>query len=634
MLCDVNTSRRQLGLGAAIAIVTGESVALGIFLTPATMSKELGSPLLLLLVWLGMALMALCGALCYSELAVRFPESGGDYVYLREGYGERIAFLYGWMSSIVMYPGVAAALAIGVAAYIGTLLPASSFLVRYAPAALLIGFGGVNLFGTAFSGRLLSALNVLKFLILFSLVGWAAVSGHAHLANLQPFTARRPGSDPLLGAVAGAIVSAFFSFGGWWEAGKIAGEVRNPQRNLPIAFLGGVALVTAAYLLISFAFLSVIPLSTLSSSVAFVSQFGEALFGSSGAKVLSGCVLLCVCGGMSALMMAAPRVCYAMASAGSFFSLFARLHPRYGTPWNAILLQTALSLLVLFFGAFDRMLSFIIFTVILFLALTASTLFRQPVRAWWYPVAPVTFVACSVIVALLILMHDPLPALIGTGIVLCGDPARKWITRHQKVQETFVLEREYPMPHIALPEGLHGIRSAMSFRPDTAKPLNELAELLLHAPNSLTQGERELIATYVSSQNDCYFCQTVHGAIASACLDDNESLVKHVKTDFMSAAISDKLKALLVIAGKVQIGGKLVTSDDVAAAKAAGARDMEIHDTVLIAAAFCMYNRYVDGLATWQPVDDELYRERGKKIAREGYVTMSKEYLPAETNAR
>ena len=190
------------------------------------------------------------------------------------------------------------------------------------------------------------------------------------------------------------------------------------------------------------------------------------------------------------------------------------------------------------------------------------------------------------------------------------------------------------MPHIALPEGLQGIRSAMAFRPETAKPLNELAEILLHAPNSLSPGERELIATYVSSQNDCYFCQTVHGAVAAASLGDNEEIVKQVKADFLQAAISDKLKTLLTIAGKVQIGGKHVTEQDVQAARDAGATDIDIHDTVLIAAAFCMYNRYVDGLATWQPVNDELYRERGKKVAREGYVQMSREYIPAEAHAR
>jgi len=186
------------------------------------------------------------------------------------------------------------------------------------------------------------------------------------------------------------------------------------------------------------------------------------------------------------------------------------------------------------------------------------------------------------------------------------------------------------MPHIALPEGLTGIRAAMAFRPETAKPLNELVEVLLHQPNTLTPGERELIATYVSSQNDCYYCQTIHGAIAAASLDDDEALVKKVKQDFQHADISEKLKALLVIAGQVQKGGKNVTTEAVENARQLGATDLEIHDTVLIAAAFCMFNRYVDGLATWQPVDDAMYRERGKRVAREGYISVSKDYLPQE----
>jgi uncharacterized peroxidase-related enzyme len=190
------------------------------------------------------------------------------------------------------------------------------------------------------------------------------------------------------------------------------------------------------------------------------------------------------------------------------------------------------------------------------------------------------------------------------------------------------------MPHIALPEGLPGIRGAMAFRPETAKPLNDLVEVLLVGPNTLTPGERELIATYVSSLNDCYYCQTIHGAIAAAHLNGDEDLVRRVKADFQHADISDKLKALLVIAAKVQRGGKNVTAADVEHARNIGATDMEIHDTVLIAAAFCMYNRYVDGLATTQPRDEALYRERGKTVAREGYVAVSKTYLPAEPVAR
>lgn len=175
------------------------------------------------------------------------------------------------------------------------------------------------------------------------------------------------------------------------------------------------------------------------------------------------------------------------------------------------------------------------------------------------------------------------------------------------------------MPHISLPN-LPGIRGPMAFRPETSKPLNELVEVLLRHPNSLSQGERELIATYVSSQNNCHYCQSIHGAIAAAHLDGNEELVQCVKDDFNSADVSPKLKTLLAIAGKVQQDGKKVTEADVQAAREQGATDLEIHDTVLIAAAFCMYNRYVDGLATVQPEDPDLYRQRGKMVARDGYV--------------
>jgi len=181
------------------------------------------------------------------------------------------------------------------------------------------------------------------------------------------------------------------------------------------------------------------------------------------------------------------------------------------------------------------------------------------------------------------------------------------------------------MAHITLPEGLPGIRGPMAFRPETSKPLNELVEVLLLGPSTLTPGERELIATYVSSQNDCYYCQTIHGAIAAHHLKGDEELVVKVKGDFEHAPVSAKLKTLLAIAGKVQKGGKNVTSEDVQRAREQGATDLEIHDTVLIAAAFCMYNRYVDGLATWAPQDADFYRQRAAKVATEGYVAVNKD---------
>lgn len=187
------------------------------------------------------------------------------------------------------------------------------------------------------------------------------------------------------------------------------------------------------------------------------------------------------------------------------------------------------------------------------------------------------------------------------------------------------------MAHIALPEGLPGIAAGIAFRPETAEPMGALAEVLLRGPNTLSRGEREMIATFVSGRNDCYFCTTSHRAIAAHQLEGSYSLVDAVCSDYNSAPVSEKLKALLAIAGKVQQGGKKVTAEDVASAKAAGATDIEIHDTVLIAAAFCMFNRYVDGLDSFTPTDQGFYDYIGARIARQGYrdVLLDKEVAAA-----
>jgi uncharacterized peroxidase-related enzyme len=175
------------------------------------------------------------------------------------------------------------------------------------------------------------------------------------------------------------------------------------------------------------------------------------------------------------------------------------------------------------------------------------------------------------------------------------------------------------MAHIQLQEGLPGIVGPLTFSPDTAQPLLQLAEVLLRGPNTLTSAEREMIAAHVSYRNECDFCQLSHSAAAAAHLGGNYDLIELIKVNPEGAQASSKLKALLNIAGKVQKGGKQVTSEDVERARTNGATDKEIHDTVLIAAAFCMYSRYVDGLATPQPLGREAYQEMGERMAHEGY---------------
>jgi uncharacterized peroxidase-related enzyme len=181
------------------------------------------------------------------------------------------------------------------------------------------------------------------------------------------------------------------------------------------------------------------------------------------------------------------------------------------------------------------------------------------------------------------------------------------------------------MPHIQLSEGLPGITGPMAFSPETTKPLNDLAEVLLrtNASDSLTQGERELIASYVSKRNDCLFCSTCHGAVADYVLGPEKQTVAQTWEDLDTAPISDKLKALLVIADSVRQGGLCVSPLQITTARELGATDRDIHDTVLIAAAFCMFNRYVDGLATWAPEDPAAYAPMGKMLATHGYAAQT-----------
>ena len=178
----------------------------------------------------------------------------------------------------------------------------------------------------------------------------------------------------------------------------------------------------------------------------------------------------------------------------------------------------------------------------------------------------------------------------------------------------------WDMPHIALNSGQPGIRGLLAYRPETARPISELAEVLLRGPSTLTRGERELIGAHVSALNDCRYCSSSHSACAAAQLPGGMAVVDQVRADPALAPVSDKIKSLLAVAAAVQRGGHEVTEADVAAARAAGATDLEIHDTVLIAAMFCMFNRYVDGLATVAPGEPAVYAAGAQRLVRDGYL--------------
>jgi len=421
---------RQLGLATATAAVAGECIGVGIFLTPAGMAKSLGSPLWLLVVWLSIGLMTLCGALCYGELAARFTRPGGTYVYLYEAFGPRLAFLYGWMSLLVLDPGLTAALATGLSAYVAIVFPLSSLQARLLAVVVVAVLCIVNVLGTSLSGRILRWSTWLKLAILFFVVVFSFGMRLGSFSNFTPFVAQRPGSLPFFAGLAAAMVSAFFSFGGWWDVSKIAGEVRDPHINVPRAMIYGVLLVAGAYVLISFAFIYLVPIQNVASDETFVAQAGAILLGRRGAVFFSSVVILCVLSSLAAMVMVFPRVYFAMAKDGLFFPSVGEAHPRLGTPYRAIAIQGIVASILILVGTFQQIIAYFIFPAVLFLGLSVVGLFivrrrapnSSPYDTPGFPFVAYVFLAMVVVLLVLLGGHSPRQVALGMAVVLTGLP--------------------------------------------------------------------------------------------------------------------------------------------------------------------------------------------------------------------
>ncbi len=305
----------------------------------------------------------------------RYPQSGGTYVYLREAFGSGLAFLYGWMCLLVLDPGLAAALATGLTAYAAYILHWSPSTSKFAAVGILGALCLLNSLSTAVSAGFMRWITWLKCGVLAFLVIFAIVFRLGSWSHYVPFWTARPGSLPLAPALASAMVAGFFSFGGWWDVSKIAGEIRDPQRTLPRALIFGVIVVTVLYISISAVFLYLVPLQSVTSDETFVAQAGAVLFGNAGGNILAAIVIVCVLGSLAVFTMAAPRVYYAMANDGLFLHAVARPHPRFGTPANAILLQGAIACLLVTIGNFQQIIAYFIFVAVLFLGLAVAGLF-------------------------------------------------------------------------------------------------------------------------------------------------------------------------------------------------------------------------------------------------------------------
>lgn len=439
--CGTRTANapRELGVVSATALVIGHTIAVGIFLTPAELIGALASPALTLGLWLSCGALIFAGAVTFGELAARYPRAGGPYVYLREGWGERIAFLYGWQAALIMDPGVTAALASGLAEYLVVLWPAGAGSEKLVSVAAIWTVTLLAMSGLTRSARALAVLTALKLLAVTAIVAAAFTIGTGSWSNLAPFYERRAGAPPLIEALALGLVGTFFSFGGFWEASRVAGEIRDPGRTLPLALGLGVTCVTLVYVLTSVAFMYLVPVEHATSAAELARRAGEAVLGPAGPAVFASIVVLSVAASVLALVMMAPRVYVAMGGDGLFPSALAAVRPGSATPARAMLLLATLASGFVLVGTFQQIVAFFICTALSFIALAAAALFvvrrrapdATPFESPGYPLGPGLFVLLIVVVVVLVLMVRPVEALAGAAIVMLGLPARHMLLKNK-----------------------------------------------------------------------------------------------------------------------------------------------------------------------------------------------------------
>jgi len=408
-------------------MVVSQTIGVGIFLTPATMMRTLGSAWASLAMWGVMGAFSAAGALCYAELATRFPRAGGSYVYLREAFGPRWAFIYGWMALLVVDPGLTAALGIGVAQYFLAAIGGSPGLTPLVAVAAIAVFGLLTLLGINASSRAMEWTAAAKLVIVLILVATAI----ARMGMLGATTAGPGSPAPQSGALAASLIAAFFAFGGWWDLGRMGEEVASPRTTMPVALVGGLGLVTAMYALVSVAFMVGASGPMPATDEAFVLRIGASLFGEATGRLLSAMVVVAVAGSLAAVLLGSPRVYLAMARDGLFPARLAHYNKARGTMPISTLIQTVLACALALVGSFNDILGYFVPCAVFFLGLSAAAVLvlprpeprRDTFRAPLHPLPILLFLVMVVAVLVLFVVGQPRQTLLGAFVVMAGVPA-------------------------------------------------------------------------------------------------------------------------------------------------------------------------------------------------------------------
>ena len=438
---------RGLGPWDAALVTIGSILGTGIFITTGDMARALPHPGLLLLAWLVGGLLTLAGALTYAELGALFPRAGGQYVFLKEAYGPVVGFLFGWAAFWVIMSGGIATLAVGFGEYLGPFLPffSTKHVVfslggwavnggQLAGALVIVALTAVNYLGLREGAGLQNAVTIVK---IGSLLGLAVFGLLAPVREDPRLFAPLAGGYGLV-AFGVAMIAVLWSYDGWYAVTNLAGEMRRPERDLPIGLIVGTAAVTLLYTLMNLVYFRALPIGVMAEAPRIGEATAQVLFGSWGARLITAAVLVSTFGCISSTILFAARIYLPMAEDGVFFPALARIHPRHRTPSASIVAQGVWSVLLTFSGTYEQLYTYVVFAGVLFHAMTGTAVLvlrrtrpdaPRPYRTWGYPFVPVVFVLASLALAANTLAEKPRESLVGLAILALGLPAYAWWRR-------------------------------------------------------------------------------------------------------------------------------------------------------------------------------------------------------------
>ncbi|MGV8980965.1 APC family permease [Clostridium sp.] len=434
---NINSSaklKKEIGLPEAITIVVGMVIGSGIFFKPSIVFKNAGSPLLGILAWIAGGIVTMASGLTIAEIAAAIPKTGGVFVYLKELYGEKTAFLFGWVQTVIYVPGSSAALAIILATQATNFIPMSGIQQKLFAILMIFIITTANVLSTKLASKIQFVATIAKLIPIFIIIALGLIKGTAHSFSLPVGTATA-------GAGFGAaMLGTLWAYDGWVGVSNIAGELKNPKKDIPKSIILGVSVIIIVYVLFNLAVLNVVPITEIVKSNTVASDVATALFGKSGSLFITAGILISIFGTLNGYLMTGVRIPFAMAQDKllPFDKFLGKVNPNYQTPLNAFIFEAILACLYVFSGSFDTLTDLVIFVLWIFFTMAVAGIFilrtkhkelDRPYKVPFYPIVPLVGITGGIYILISTLLTNTTNALIGLAITLIGLPVYWYIKK-------------------------------------------------------------------------------------------------------------------------------------------------------------------------------------------------------------